>query len=232
MEVAYFREPRPGPELQMQTAVAKQIPFLFPCTDRPSWTAGQVSIGAGMPDLTVISSDPEVVTLSSVNLPHAHILAYLRTVGRARLDTIVQRIRGPRKTVAQCLEALVLAQVVDEGDAVFSLRPCWRNILAEIITIEVKVKDWRRAVEQAGRNTIFAHRSYVALPVMVADRIRSESIFRHIGAGVLAVDDSGEVQIVSRAPRNRPLVWTYYYELASLTARHFGGCLNAIHCAD
>lgn len=232
MEVTYFREPRPGPELQIQIAVIKQIPFLFPSNDRPSWTAGHVPVGAGMPDLVVISSDPEVVTLSSINLPHAHILAYLRAVSCARLDTIVQRIRWSRKMLVRCLGALVEAQVVDEEDTVFSLRPRWRNILAEIITIEVKVEDWRRAIEQAGRNRIFAHGSYVALPVMVANRVRSEPIFRHIGVGLLTVNDSGEVQLVRRAPRHQPLVWTYYYELGSLTARHFGSYLDAIHRAD
>jgi hypothetical protein len=232
MEVTYFRKPRLGLELQMQTEVARQIPRLFPSDNRQYWTAGHVPVGAGMPDLVVISSEPEVITLSNVCLPHTHILAYLRTVRGARLDTIVQRLRWSRKLVTQCLEALIEAQTVDEADAVFSLRPRWRTILYDIVTIEVKVEDWRRAIDQASRNSIFSHRSYIALPAIVANRIRSEPIFRQSGIGLLAVNDSGDVLEVRRASRRHPQVWAYYYELASLTARHFGGSLSAVHRAD
>jgi hypothetical protein len=231
MDVTYFRPPRPGPELQLQIAVTKKIPSLFPSRDGLNWMAGHVSIGAGMPDLLVISSDPEVVALSRVDFPHAHILAYLRAVGCARLDTIVQRVRWSPKMIARCLDALIEAKAVNNGNGTFSLCPRWRNILAEIISIEVKMEDWRRAIEQAGRNSIFAHRSYIALPTAVASRIKSEPILRQIGVGVLAVDDSGEVLMVRRTPRRQPLVWPYYYELASLTARHFGSYLDAIRRA-
>lgn len=232
MEVTYFRSPRPGPELQLQMRVAKQIPFLFPNHNFPSWAAGCLPVGAGMPDLVIISSDPEIVALTRTEIPNAHILAYLRAVGCARFDTIVKRVRFSARIVAQCLEVLVEARAVNKGDEAFSLNPRWRNILSEIITIEVKVEDWRKAIEQAGRNSIFAHRSYIALPAGVADRIKEEPIIRQNGIGILAVDDSGNVIVCRRALRRQPIVWAYYYELASITARHFGSDQYAIRRAD
>jgi hypothetical protein len=95
-------------------------------------------------------------------------------------------------------------------------------VLPEILTIEVKVADWRRALSQAARNCIFSHRSFVALPEKIASRIRSETLFRELGIGLLSIDASRDVRVLRRARRVTPRAWTYYYSLASLAAGHLG----------
>jgi hypothetical protein len=216
----------------METIVAGQIDALFPGSRYPNWTAGYLPIGAGMPDLVVVSSNPEVVKLTAFEKPNAHILAYLRVVQRARLTTIAEKLNCSLPRVAACLEGLVKASVVEQEKAFFRLTHPWRNILDEIVTIEVKVNNWRKAVEQASRNGIFAHRSYIALPQKVAARVKDEPILRKQGIGILAVEDSGSVLMFRKAPRRQPRVWAYYYELASIAARHLGIQEHAISRAN
>jgi len=222
MNITYFRPTRPGPELRMEMMVARQIDALFPGLKYPNWTAGYLTIGAGMPDLVVVSSNPEVTKLTAFEKPNAYILAYLKAVQQARLATITERLNCALSTVAACLEGLVKASVVEQEKDFFRLARPWRNILDEIVTIEVKVNNWRKAVEQASRNGVFAHRSYIALPQKVVERIKDEPILRKQGIGILAVEDAGNVVMYRKAPRRRPKVWAYYYELASITARHLG----------
>jgi len=159
--------------------------------------------------------------LAHVDISHSEILAYLRVVGRARLETIAERLKIPEKAAQKQLEALLDARALSVSDEVFVMPPLWRQILPEIVTIEVKVSDWRRAVEQAARNRIFAHRSYVALPQRTAERVRTEPLFGQLGLGLVGVTEEKAVQILRKPRRRQPVVWTYYYKLASVLARSF-----------
>lgn len=220
MNVIYFRPRRPGPEVKIEDAIAKQIPYLFPNDGRLSWMARSLPLGASMPDLLIVACNPQISSLSNFEMLDAYILSYLRSAGRARIDTIIEKIGGPKKTILRCLSNLVEANAVMDNSPTYSLSPSWRNILSEIITVEAKVKNWKTAVEQAVRNRIFAHKSYVALPTHIAERIRTKPIFSRFGIGLLSVSDD-DVRVSRRARRHQPRVWAYYYQLAFLVANYF-----------
>lgn len=222
MQVEYFRPQRPGPEVHIENAVASHLARLFPTERSPVWVAGSLPIGAGMPDLVAVSYQPEIIALANVDMRSADILAYLRVVNKARLDTITQRISAPRTRIVKCIDDLLEAEAILEDSLSFSIHPNWRSILPEIITIEAKVSDWRRGVKQAVRNRIFSHRSYLALPEKSADRVRHDEVFRRFGVGIIGVGASSEAKLVRRARRHQPKVWSYYYKLASMTAAYAG----------
>lgn len=218
MSVAQFRPRREGPEAMIQDVVAEQIPELFRVGSN-SWTAASLPIGAGIPDLVIASYHPKVLALANVELPDAQILAYLRAVRKARLETIAERVGETTKKMGTRITALVDAEAIEVTSDTFTLSPVWRDILPEIVTVEVKVSNWKRAVEQAARNQIFAHRSYVALPEKLASRIKAEPIFSSLGIGLIAVTDKMEANVIKKPKRCQPTVWAYYYRLASVLAR-------------
>lgn len=215
MNVNYFGPRKYGPEVKIEDAIAEQIPDIFPCDERFLWTAGSIPLGSGMPDLTIVTYEPQVFASANFEMPDIHILAYLRVVGRARLDTITERIGARREKIVRCLKSLVDAKAVLANSSTYSLSPEWREILPEIVAVEVKVKNWREAVNQAANNLIFAHKSFVALPRRVAQNLRQEPIFNQLGIGLISVDEDYKAGIIRRARRRQPRVWTYYYQLAS-----------------
>ena len=227
--VTFFQQRRPGPEILVEDAVVGQIPDLFGCADLPLWAGGSPPIGAGRPDLVITFCEPRVYVLAQTPVPTPLILGYLRAVGRATPGTISRRLGKPMKTVVECLDGLREARVVRGHREVYSIVPGWREILPEIVTIEVKVADWRKAIAQAARNRIFAHRSFVAFPEMLAGRVCANAITAQLGVGVLAVSQDDSVRVVKRARRQQPRVWAYYYELARLVAHHSKGAHDAIH---
>jgi hypothetical protein len=121
---------------------------------------------------------------------------------------------------------------VCEKSGLFSLTPLWRDVLPEIVTIEAKIKNWQEAVEQAARNRVFAHRSFVALPESLARRVRSEGILQRLGLGLLSVGDDLGTRISRRARRHRPRVWSYYYKLATLLATDVRSHDRALYGSD
>ena len=226
-QVTQFRSRRHGPEALIQDTVVAQIRELF-CPNLHSWTAASVPLGAGIPDLVVVSYDPQVFALANAELSDAQILAYLRAVGKARLETIAQRMGTSRRKLHSRITCLVEASALETSSNTFSLSPPWREILPEIITIEVKVSNWQRAIEQAARNRIFAHRSYVALPAKIAQRVRAQSLFGDLGIGLISVSEDDSASVIRKPRRTRPTVWTYYYQLASLLAR--SRTKDALYC--
>ncbi len=70
-----------------------------------------------------------------------------------------------------------------------------------VIAVEAKLKDWKRALHQAYRNTCFAHRSFVLLPKAVALTAGSYiGEFEKRGVGLCYVDEVGMVVLHDSAP--------------------------------
>lgn len=181
--------------------------------------AGSVPLGAGMPDLIVAAYQPLVAGLAGSGAVDANILAYLRGVGRARLDTIATRLRLSRSTADRRIRNLLDADALTIHAGSIALTPTCRDILSEVTAIEVKVNDWQRAIGQARRNRIFAHRSFIAVPDTVAVRALQAQTMRQSGIGVIAINARGDAEIVKQATCRQPTVWAYYYKLAALVGQ-------------
>lgn len=217
-EPRQYRHLRCGPEAKLQLTVQSKLDELFPQMAKPVWTGGSVPLGAGIPDIVRAVYEPEVTALAGADGTSLSVLAYLRTVGKARRDTISLRLRKSEKAIGLRLAAMEAASIVTEQNGSFALATRWRYVLPEVLCIEVKVADWRRALSQAARNRIFSNKSYIALPENVAARIRDENIVRHIGIGLLAISEDNDVRIVRRPRSAKPKAWQYYYSLASMAA--------------
>jgi hypothetical protein len=229
VEPVQYRPLRAGPEATLQRAVEGRLLSLFPQENRIFWTAGSVPLGAGRPDIVLTTCEPQIMALTDVDVTLHAMLAYLRVVGRARSETISARLGKSLRAVERNLSSLVEANIVIVDRGSYTLSEDWRAVLPEIVTIEVKVGDWRRALAQAARNRIFAHRSFVALPEQAAERVKTETIFRELGIGLLKVDPDGDVRVVRRARRAMPKVWSYYYSLAFMAAEHLNGESRGVH---
>lgn len=218
--IRYFRPRVDGPEQRIEDAVVDSMMDIFNRNDWPLWLGGYVPIGAGFPDVVSVWYDPQVITLAGFESADGHIMAYLRSVRRASSDTIAQRLRYKTSVVEHSIRRLENSDVVSrETENSFSILPAWRQILPEVVTIEAKVANWQSALQQAIRNRIFAHRSFIALPESVALRITETHGFALHGVGILAVSDGGEVWVHRDARKSQPSVWSYYFHLAAIAAK-------------
>lgn len=233
-EVSFFRPRIDGPELRIEDAVVSRLTDIFVRTDWPLWVGGSVPIGAGFPDIVSVWYDPEVVTLADFPASDGHILAYLRTVRRATLETIATRLQFSSAELDERMRQLIELSVVDRTTKnAFSISLAWRQILPEVVTVEAKVSDWQAALQQANRNRIFAHRSFAAFPSPVAERVMRKSEFELHGVGILSVSDAGDVDVVRPARKGRPSVWDYYFHLAGLAAKDISKrSARGLHCRN
>ena len=219
-EITHFRRRRLGKETKLEDAIIRCIPQFFRSYKYKFWAGGSVPLGAGFPDIVIVTYKPEVFELSRMNNSNIHILAYLRSTSKARIETISKHIGFAESVIGECLEELIEAKAVKKTSSFFTITRDWRRVLPEIIAIETKVTNWRRAITQAGRNRIFSNRSLVALPEKVAQRVKREPALKQLGLGLVSVSEKRDISVIRRGKCTQPSVWSYYYQLAFYVASH------------
>jgi hypothetical protein len=133
--------------------------------------------------------------LDNVTSPSADFRTETDLVGR-----IIRYLRGRKTPWGR-------VQILTEWD----YRSGITDILArtsrkEVIALEAKLSDWRRAIYQAYRNTTFARRSYVVLPERVARRAeKNPDVFGNYGVGLCACGDRG-LSVLIEAHNSEPLM--------------------------
>lgn len=218
--IRYYRPRVKGPEQALENAVTASLSTVFDRNDWPRWVGGSVPIGAGFPDIVSAWYNPQIISLADFQAADGHILAYLRSVRRAKIDTIADRLQFSVRKLKRRIDRLEGSEAIKQlGNQTVSISPCWRKILPEVVTVEAKVSHWQAALQQANRNRIFAHRSYVALPESVAFRVSDTVGFVKHGVGIISVSKCGDVRVHRPAKKNKPTVWNYYFHLAALAAR-------------
>lgn len=219
LEPAYYGNRRLGPEIELEDSVVRNLAKLFPVPRWPTCVLASKRIGAGAPDLTIVTCAPYAGALADLDPQSTSIIAFLRAVRWATLETLTERLRIRSHSLGIRLDALIESELLTASSRAFSLAARWRNVLPEVVTVEAKVSNWRRATAQAARNRVFCHRSLVALPEAQAHLAASDQALRWHGIGIISIDRNGDTKMLRRSRRGRPKVWQYYYELAVESAR-------------
>lgn len=75
-----------------------------------------------------------------------------------------------------------------------------------LIAFEAKLKDWRCALDQAYRNTCFAHKSYVVVPEATAlTAFAYVAEFKRRGVGLCYVDSAGGISVLEEPEVSTPI---------------------------
>lgn len=215
-----FRNRIEGPELIFEDLLTSKLPSMFQTINDPLWAGTSLSVGAGRPDIMVVTFRPNLLKLTKTGNSEIQIMSYLRSVNMAKVSTIAERTLQPIKSIKQSLETMIENDTVQKIGSSFKLNSEWRNILPEIICIEVKVSHWKRAITQASRNQVFSHKSYMALPSDLANKMENNHRVKELGIGIIGILTDGRIIIQRKAKRNQPKVWFYYYQIAKMIARY------------
>lgn len=118
--------------------------------------------------------------------------------------------------VAKRLHKLERRRLVVKIGTRYSLSDRAFPIGVRVIAIEAKLRDWKRAIEQACGYLGFANEAYIAMPERTARRPQVLQACETASIGVLAVHDCGEVtQLLRPAPSN--VMSAEYLRLLSAT---------------
>lgn len=181
---------------------------LFRTVDENVQTFSEVPAVRGVPDLSVVRFNPEVVAArieTGVRCLTTHVeVRVVLALRRATMDLgqLAERLNLSR----DYLRRSVLPMLVQLGwletcaGGAIRLRPTARPAGVRVVTVEAKLKDWRRAFAQARHQQLSADAAYIAL-----DAAHSRAPLGELqgiaerGIGVVIVDaETGEHTVAAR----------------------------------
>ena len=112
--------------------------------------------------------------------------------------------RGLRQRAIQPLIEGGMLTVSREEDPTYRATVEASDPFTELIAVELKLRDWRRGIAQAGRYRLFAECSYLAMPYERITEAATDQARRN-RIGVLGVSQDGGITVVLRAPSSSPL---------------------------
>lgn len=132
------------------------------------------------------------------------IIVALKAKQPKSVDRLALEIGRSRATVRDWLAQMEREELVRAVSAAgYVLGPKSDLPDCEIWCFEGKLKDWKRALYQATRYRAFANRSFVVMPEQFIRSAEAQvDRFRSARIGLLALDDSGELRIVT-LPRSK-----------------------------
>lgn len=99
-------------------------------------------------------------------------------------------------------------------------------IAKRIVTVEAKLRDWRRALYQATQHTNYASQSWVVLDHAYLSFARLHiDDFAFRGVGLAALSTTGDLEIVVRPADNIPRMATRFWQANAEIARRLSGPL-------
>ena len=218
-------------EIDMTDGAARSLPGLLRLSSEELVVAQEMRGAVGILDLVAAVLDCKVLQersdagLPPVVLPlRVQVLDLLRQHGRLRVGNIA-RLLG---TAPESLAKSTLNPLLDGGyleiDAGLILPGSWQPVARRLVAVELKLKNWRRALRQADNAALSADAAWVVLDATKAGPAkRSLAAFQARGVGLALLEPDGRLQPLLRpALRARTVPWLRHW-LGELVWAEFHG---------
>ncbi len=125
-------------------------------------------------------------------------------VRRTNFDDIVKSILLPKPQLTRLSEDLKQAGLVCISGSIIYAKSLKKTFAARhIVAIEAKLRDWRKAIQQAVANMWFASHSYILLPPSRSLKLIVQEA-KKFGIGVLIFDGNKTRRIMKPRPQQLP----------------------------
>lgn len=182
----------------------------------------EIDSNHGIADMVVCSIIPEnIESISKIRSNCAFALRELPYRKRFDAKSFIALTGYNGTYVKKILNEFYIAGYIKKG----ALKDTWikthqpRAISGELLAIEAKLKDWKKAIIQAKRYQLFAHTSWVLLDAAFATRAQAN--IKHFEAnniGLALFSTDGVFTIISRPkkqkPKSRNKFWKVNVEMA------------------
>ena len=158
--------------------------------------AKEVRMGIGVPDVSInIGAMKSMALISDYYL--LSIAEYINGRNKATICEISEHFSFDKIKTQNYINQLVLERIVSQKDNVVHInRKIFGLNLGKTISIEAKLKDWRRGILQAERYLMFSDFSYLALPENKIHNVNQEQL-KEKGIGLLSIGDKKIEEIVT-----------------------------------
>ncbi len=160
----------------------------------------EFSIGFGIADLVYFELTNNFDAANNTPIISDSAIAILRIFRKGDFftaDQIAELAFVSLRTAKKKLKELVEADYLEIEKKVFMLIRAYRPIVEKVIAIEVKLHNWKKALSQAFKYTLFSNQSYVAMDAGYVHRAKANiDEFQKCNIGLLSITNEGNIEKV------------------------------------
>ena len=167
----------------------------------------EVDLGFGVADL-VISKIKTIPLNSTESLTYFDAVIYkiIETKKEVSFQKLKEITKADSTTINRSLNKLMRDSYINKKDSLISFRKFYKGITSDSIAIEAKLKNWKRALDQAFRYKWFAKKSIVVLDSHnIKPALQSIDHFKKLNVGLAEIDNSGKLKLHFNPTKNDPI---------------------------
>jgi DNA-binding MarR family transcriptional regulator len=167
----------------------------------------EVDLGFGIADL-VISKLTAKASNTTGRLTYFDAVIY--KIIETKKEISFQKLREITKadvtSINRSLNKLIKDSYINKKDSLITFLKAYQGITNDSIAIEAKLKNWKRALDQAFRYKWFAKKSFVVLDsVHIRPAIAHIDQFRKLNVGLAEISKSGKLLLHFNPGKNDPI---------------------------
>jgi hypothetical protein len=194
-------------EIELIAVLKRTLKQIFPRNNIELFE--EVALGYGIADIVICSVDyPKIAeNQTDIYLSRSDINIYKIISGGSNItfDTIYDTTRSSRQSISDSLIKLISLEYIKQVDNYFTIKKKYELPYRNSFAIEAKLKDWKRALNQAQRYKWFAEFSYVVLDEHFSQpAIRNIETFKKYNIGLATINTQGDFNRIYNPKRQRP----------------------------
>lgn len=166
----------------------------------------EVNLGFGIADLVISKISKNQPTAASLTSFDILIYKIIETDSNVSMELLKSITKAKESQIKKSLEMLMVESYVDHKDTFFQINKSYKSITEKTIAIEAKLKNWKRALDQAYRYKWFATQSYVVLDSKhVLPAHKNIEQFMKLNVGLAEINSNGVLKILFKPSEQKPI---------------------------
>lgn len=155
----------------------------------------EVDLGFGVADLVITKLSSKVKSTSTY-LNHFDAIVYkiIETEKQITFEKIKEITKANHSSINSSLFKLINDSYIKQNDSLIMFRKAYEGIAKDSIAIEAKLKNWKRALDQAFRYKWFAEKTFVILDsAYISPAAKNIDKFKLYNVGLAEIDNKGKI---------------------------------------
>lgn len=176
-------------------------------TKFPTHILEEVDLGFGIADLVISkTTNSAIKNQSALNYFDITIYKIIEDNKEISIAKIKEITKANEFNIKKSLEKLIVDSYIYQTDMLFNVTKTYKSITTNSVAIEAKLKNWKRALNQAFRYKWFASKSYVVLDSKyITPALVNIDEFKKYNVGLAEINKQGCLKIYFNPKSQKPI---------------------------
>jgi len=172
----------------------------------------EVNLGFGIADLVITKMKGTKTAQSSyLNYFDAIIYKIIKSSKEVSFEKLQDITKADTTTINRSLNKLVKDSYINKTDSLIKFKTTYRGLESDSIAIEAKLKNWKRALNQAFRYKWFAKRTLVVLDSRyVKPALANIAMFKKMNVGLAEINKCGIIKLHFNPIKSTPIDYSMW----------------------